>query len=39
MAFSEMELKQIEREVGGLCERRVPAHVQDKIRLRYVVTS
>ena len=39
MAFSEMELKQIEREVGGLCKRRAPAHLQDKIRLRYAVTK
>jgi hypothetical protein len=39
MAFSEIELKRIEREVGGLCKRRAPAHLQDKIRLRYAVTN
>ena len=39
MAFSEEELKRIEHEVGGLCKRRVPTHLQDEIRLRYAVTN
>src|SRR6266404_2936532 len=30
MAFSEQQLKQIDRQVGALCERRAPAHVRDK---------
>src|SRR6266568_8539521 len=39
MAFSDQQLKQIERQVGGLCERRSPAHVRDKFRLRYEVNN
>jgi DUF3024 family protein len=39
MAFSDRQLKQIERHVGALCERRAPAHVRDKLRLRYDVTG
>ena len=39
MAFSEKELKRIEHEIGSLCKRRAPAHLQDKVRLRYAVTN
>lgn len=39
MAFSEHELKRIEREVGGLCERRAPVEFKDKIRLRYEIQN
>ena len=37
MAFSELELKQIEQVVGELCRRRSPAHLKDKLRLEYSV--
>jgi Protein of unknown function (DUF3024) len=39
MAFSAQQLKEIEHQVGGLCERRAPAHVRDKFRLRYEVNN
>ena len=39
MAFSEQQLKRIEREVGGLCERRAPVAVKDRIRLRYEIQN
>ncbi|MBT8470119.1 MAG: DUF3024 domain-containing protein [Myxococcales bacterium] len=37
MAFSELELKRIEEEVGGLCAARSPEHLRDEIRLEYRV--
>ena len=37
MAFIEREIDQIQRIVGGFCERRVPEHVKDKIRLGYAI--
>ena len=39
MAFSDQQLKRIERQVGALCERRAPAHVRDEFRLRYDVNN
>lgn len=39
MAFSEKELRRIEREIGGLCRRRIPTHLQDKIRLRFAIAN
>jgi hypothetical protein len=39
MAFSQQQLKQIERHVGGLCERRAPAHVRDQFQLRYDING
>jgi Protein of unknown function (DUF3024) len=38
-AFSDQQLKQIERHVGGLCERRAHADVRQKFRLRYDVNN
>ena len=35
MAFSEIELKRIEQEVGGLCKRRSPTHLKDELSLEY----
>ncbi len=35
MAFSKEQLKTIRREVGGLCERRVPERFRDQVRLVY----
>jgi hypothetical protein len=37
MAFSEIELKRIDKEVGGLCKRRSPVHIKDKFSLEYSV--
>ena len=37
MAFSELELKRIDKEVGGLCERRSPMEIRDKFSLGYRV--
>lgn len=37
MAFSEHELKRIERLVGGFCERRSPPEYRDEVRLEYRV--
>jgi hypothetical protein len=35
MAFSEIEIKRIDKEVGGLCKKRSPAHIKDKFSLEY----
>ncbi len=37
MAFSEIELKRIDKEVGGICKKRSPAHIKDKLSLEYRV--
>lgn len=37
MSFSELELKRIEKEVGGLCEKRSPLGLRDKISMGYRV--
>lgn len=37
MAFSELELKQIERTVGAFCRKRSPPHLKDKLRLEHSV--
>lgn len=37
MAFSQIELKRIERTVGELCRKRSPMHLRDKVRLEYSV--
>jgi hypothetical protein len=39
MAFSEQQLRRIERDVGGLCERRAPLDLKDRIRLRYEIKN
>ena len=39
MGFSERELKRIEVVVGELCQRRAPAHLQEKLRLYYSVKN
>jgi hypothetical protein len=31
MAFSEIELKKIEKFIGGICQKRSPEHLKDKI--------
>lgn len=37
MAFSEIELAQVKKIVGGFCEARVPAEIRSKLRLEYAV--
>ena len=37
MAFSELELKRIEKTVGQVCLRRSPAHLKQQLRLEYHV--
>jgi len=37
MAFSEIDLQRIKREVGGLCKKRSPAHLRDKLRTEYKI--
>ncbi len=37
MAFNEIELQRIKKFVGGLCTKRTPAHLRDKLRLEYNV--
>lgn len=39
MAFSDKQLMEIEREVGGLCGRRVPLHVSDECRMHYYINK
>jgi len=35
VAFSEIELRRIEQDVGGLCKRRSPTHLKDELSLQY----
>ena len=37
MAFSELELQRIKREVGGLCKKRSPVHLRGKLRTEYKI--
>ena len=37
MAFSEIELKTIEKLVGGLCREKAPAKFKDRLRFTYEV--
>jgi hypothetical protein len=37
MAFSDIEIQKIKNEVGGLCSRRTPAHLKDKLRFEYEI--
>ncbi|MEK6775907.1 MAG: DUF3024 domain-containing protein [bacterium] len=37
MAFSEIELKKIDKLVGGLCRERIPVHLKDQLSLEYRV--
>ena len=39
MAFSEIELKRIDRVVGGFCRGRVPASFHNELRLEYTVSG
>jgi len=35
MALSEIEIKKIDKLVGGLCKRRSPVHLKDELSLEY----
>jgi len=35
MAFSELEQKKIDKLVGGMCRKRIPAHIKDELELIY----
>ena len=37
MAFSEIELKRVEKLVGDLCRRRTPEHLRDELRFEYEI--
>jgi hypothetical protein len=37
MAFSEIELKKIDKLVGGLCRKRSPSHLKDEFSFEYRV--
>lgn len=37
MAFSELELRQIEQTVEKFCRKQSPIHLKDKLRLEYLV--
>ena len=37
MAFTDIDHQRIKNEVGGLCSRRSPAHLKDKVRLEYEI--
>ncbi len=37
MAFSELELKKIDKLVGGMCQERIPAHIRNELELIYRV--
>lgn len=39
MPFTEIELKYIEKTVGGMCRRRSPPHLRDQLRLVYEVKN
>lgn len=38
MAFTELDLKRIDRTLGALCRRRCPASLRNQVRLEYRVT-
>lgn len=37
MAFTDIELQKIKNEVGGLCSKRTPAHLKDRLRFEYEI--
>ena len=39
MAFSEIELKRIEKEVGDFCEKRSPVEIRDKLSFQYRIKA
>ena len=37
MAFTEIDLHRIKKEVGGLCSEKAPAHIKDELRYEYEI--
>jgi len=37
VAFNELDLQRIKKYVGGLCNKRSPAHIRDQLHLDYIV--
>jgi len=37
MAFNDLDTHKIKKAVGGLCEKRTPAHLKDKLRFEYEI--
>jgi len=37
MTFTDIDLQRIKNEVGGLCTKRTPAHLKDKLRFEYEI--
>ena len=37
MAFTDIDRQRIKNEVGGLCSKRTPAHLKDKLRFEYEI--
>ena len=37
MAFTDLDLHKIKKAVGGLCEKRTPSHLKDKLRYEYEI--
>ncbi len=37
MSFNDIEKQRIKKEVGGLCSKRTPAHLKDKLRFEYEI--
>jgi len=37
MSFNDIELQRIKNEVGGLCSRRSPTHLKNKLRFEYEI--
>ena len=39
MAFSEIELKKIDKLVGRLCDKKSPPHIRDQLRFEYDISG
>ena len=37
MPFNDIELQRIKKEVGGLCSKRSPSHIKDKLRYEFEI--
>ncbi len=37
MAFTDIELHKIKKVVGGLCQKRSPEHLRDRVRVEYKI--
>ena len=39
MAFSEIELKRIDKLIGGMCRAKSPPHIADQLRFEYEISG